>query len=216
MIKKLALLCIIPLFFAAHLMGAGVNGVPEKVLRSVYGHYVFNGDRHGDFVGNYVIVLNDGSEWKVHPDDTNKFSRWEINDIVHTKVRTSFYWFKREHKFELFNHTRNEAVKVMLVNYPIEPMTIRDVRIDTKYYVQEHQNGTRTVDIIYTYNVLLSDRSLWTIKDRGQALNLLKVGRFVYLGLKHKANTYSYFFILGTEREAKWYESGNGLNFQGR
>lgn len=199
MINKIALFCLIPLFLAAQVMGAIVNGVPEDALRYVYGHYAFYGDRHGDFVGDYVVVLNDGSEWKVHPEDSNVFSQWEINDIVHPRVRTSHYWFKREHKFELFNHTRKQTVKVMLVRYPTNPLRVTDVTVElTKIII------TKRPWVInhYTYHAHLNDGTTWQFDSN--VGNLLTVGKFLYLGVNDTAEGYTYFFILGSEREATW------------
>ncbi len=221
MIKKIALFCMLPLFLATNLMANNFYGCPDHVLRSIYGYYTFAGDRHEDFVGDCVAVLNDGSEWKVHPSDTNKFNLWNINDIVHSRVRTSFYWFKREHKFELFNHSINQTVRVMLVRYPYAALAVtgfQDVEVSRELKVRALIDAYGEVicdsygDPIYesywlisyvTY-IYLNDGTVWTVKNNAGAFNL---GSFVYLSANNTADGFKYFFILGSEREALWTEA---------
>ncbi len=218
MIKKLALLCILPMFFAGQATAEIVNGTPDHVLRTIEAYYDFPGDRHGDFVGDVTVILNDQSEWKVHPDDTEKFATWYINDIVHPRVRTSSYWFKREHKFELFNHTRRDTVRAMLVKYPGNTMIVggtQDYEVERQLKTRPMKdnngeivldnNGQKVMesywDIKFERLVFFYDGSIWSVKDH---LNEFKSGKFVYLSANNQTDSISYFFIIGSEREALW------------
>lgn len=216
MIKKIFLFSILPLFLMAQ--GFAAPGVPDHVLRSISSVYTFDGDRHNQFAGDYVTVLNDESEWKIHPQDSEKYSQWSTGDIVHPRVRTSFYWFKREHKFELYNHTRNESSRVMLISYPANPLyvfDIQDIEVDRKLETKELKDkyGKIVLDsagfpvyedqwvITYKTFVYLSDGTAWNITTNKDAF---KVGKFVYLGLNENSDGFYYFFITGSEREALW------------
>ena len=112
--------------------GSQFGATPEFLLRTFEAVEVFEGDRHNEFAGNFIAVLNDASRWKVHPMDEEKFRQWTIDDVVHIRLRTSKYWFKREHKFELYNHMKKESVRAMLINYPTQPLfvqTFQDVEV---------------------------------------------------------------------------------------
>lgn len=78
----------------------------------------YNGDRSGRFVGDPLATLSDGSQWKVHPDNKKRFFDWQQGDKVYILPRTSFYWFKREHKFKMYNATKDQYIKVMFIRYP--------------------------------------------------------------------------------------------------
>lgn len=171
---------------------------------------LYHGDNHGDFKNNYVAILSDGSRWKIHPDDADKFSSWTINDECHIAVRTSFYFFKREHKFELFNHTRNESVRAMIVRYPPDPLKI----IDMDIYVYEtwYETICQTDEeghVIYCYEeerrsyeakIYLSDGTIWIARNFGS----FDVGAFVYVGYNIKNGGIYCFMLTGAQREAVW------------
>src|ERR1700722_14637798 len=61
-----------------------------KLSSSLISVYTFEGDSHGDFQGDLAVLLSDGSAWKVHPDDRDKISNWNIGDSMHISLRTSF------------------------------------------------------------------------------------------------------------------------------
>lgn len=199
MIKKFALFCVLPLFLAAQAMGSVVNRVPDHILRSVYANYAFPGDRHEEFVGDYVVVLNDGSEWKIHPEDSDVFRQWEMNDIVHPRVRSSHYFFKREHKFELVNHTRRQTAKVMLVKYPTHPLIVMDTILE----ITDQFISNKKIISVYTTHIYLSDGTVWRVA--GNQKHLFTNYRFVYLSVNDTADGFAnFFFIVGSEREAVW------------
>jgi len=167
----------------------------------------FRGDKHGQFKDDFVAVLSDGSAWKIHPTEQTKFSNWAVNDVIHVAVRTSFYWFKREHKFELVNHTRNERLKVMLVQYPRTPLTVvlaETVLVGYSYVPHTtYINGTPITTYSHVPNyekkVALNDGSMWKIDGKYSSFSL---GNRVYLGVNLINDRFSYFLITGLEREA--------------
>jgi hypothetical protein len=177
------------------------------------GSYEFQGDSHGDFRGDIVAVLSDGSQWKVHPDHPRKFSRWDVGDIIHVEYRTSFYWFKREHKFHLYNHSNGEYVKVMLANYGDESLVVvnaskpcaTDSITVPIYSVDSSGNwyvsGYDQVPCGYRSVITLSDGTVWNINKK---FSNFKYGRKVYVGYNESATAYRPFLISGTEREASW------------
>lgn len=195
----------------------------RNLFNTLVGSYNFDGDRHGDFVGDYVAILQDGSEWKIHPDDQEKFAKWLMNDLVHTEVRTSFYWFKREHKFSLKNHNNGDSVRAMLIRHAAYPLMIQSISepFPTKTDVEairqsvfwEDENGNIHEDSIiigyqdvpscYKREIILSDGSIWWIKPNCD-LCAFSMGQFVLVGYNDKSSGQRPFLLTGTEREAKW------------
>ncbi|MEM1282834.1 MAG: hypothetical protein AAGG81_04695, partial [Chlamydiota bacterium] len=177
------------------------------------GAYIFQGDSHGDFRGDYVAVLSDGSQWKVHPDQPEKFQGWNVGDRIHVEVRTSFYWFKREHKFHLYNHNNGEYIKVMLVDYGDQPLVVIDATkpVATDSYtvpiIRTDSNGNiyvvghREVPCSYQSYVTISDGSVWTISKE---FSKFKYGRKVYVGYNESSVSIDPLLISGIEREASW------------
>lgn len=206
MFKNFLSLFIISLFLISQAFGDNSNVVPEGFLRSISSVYLFKGDRHHQFAGNYVAVLNDGSEWKVHPEDSAKYREWNINDIVHPRFRTSSYWFKREHHFKLYNHNRNETVRVMLVRHATVPFQIIDkqtVEVNRRLCQEIDEKGFPQGNywtITYRTYLYLNDSSIWAVDD----LQYFENGKFIYIGLDSNSDGFTYFFIAGTEREAVW------------
>ena len=109
----------------------------------------FAGDRHGAFRGDLVAKLSDGSEWKVHPENRDSFSRWCQGDVVRVMARTDWYWFKREHKFSLYNYNTNESVKVMIVAHKLFPESLRIASVDYYYGGYTYVPVTETVTIYH-------------------------------------------------------------------
>ena len=79
---------------------------------------IYPGDMDGEFKGDFVAELDDGSAWKVHPDHAQLYSTWQPGENVHIAPRTTSYWFKREHKCMICNLDRKESVFVMPVRTP--------------------------------------------------------------------------------------------------
>ena len=207
MFLRMCFMSVLSFFFVTGAFAVPVN-IPN--MQYLTGAGVFNGDRHGDFRNDYVAILSDGSEWKIHPQDRDMFSNWNINDYVHIRVRTSFYWFKREHKFEMYNHTRNEAARVMIIQYPYYPLII----VNTQTYLTnselvpittKDENGNEYTDyyLVNTYEkvIYLNDGSAWIIKNDIDSFNQ---GNYVYLGVNDARDGMYFFVLTGTEREAAW------------
>jgi hypothetical protein len=202
MIRKISFLFLLPLFF--------LQGAIFGNTYAINSTSTFSGDSHGEFFGNSVTILSDGSAWKVHPDDELKYSLWLPGETVHPQVRTSFYWFKREHKFELQNLCRNESIRVMLVQYPTYPLYITHVDwVEHGGYYTTHKTKDASGNSyslikwnpLYLKNVYLNDGSIWHIVTDNKNF---KEGKFVYSGIQTNANGFEYFLIAGTEREAVW------------
>ncbi len=191
-----------------------------SVTQTLEDKLVFGGDRHGEFEGDLVAFLSDGSAWKIHPTQRQQFRTWENGDQVRIKVRTDHYWFKREHKFSLYNETRGEALKVMIVRHIDTPIQLKIVSTDL--YVKEYtttpvssyqwvfENGQmREREVVqfitipvYRKVLVLSDGSSWVIKDN---IDEFRINSYVYVGAQgNPKNWYDFIMITGTEREAIW------------
>lgn len=202
---KLFLIPLFSIFFLTGFLEAGYFQQLEEIS-------VFEGDRHGKFEGDLIAILSDGSAWKIHPKDRTMFQDWNIHDVINAEVRTSFYFFKREHKFALYNHNRNESARVML----LQPAQDSPIIIATEVY----KAGTKLVPYtwtdgngfthtsyytkdIYEKKLLLSDNTVWVIKDH-KKFDHIVLGQQVYMGINRHKIGFSFFLISGTEREAKW------------
>lgn len=204
-------LALFSLFFSL-LFGTANGNTYDTTIQYLNNSYLFDGDRHGRFSGDFVCVLNDGSGWKVHPKDTEKYRLWSPGDILHVQVRTSFYFFKREHKFELQNYSRNEIVRVMLVQYPSEPLSInaiQNVQVDGYYGTKSTKdiNGnTQTIKEwvpIFQKEIYLNDGTVWRLEKQKDA-NAFDQGKYVYFSVQKESSGFWYYFIAETEREAVW------------
>lgn len=208
MFNKFLFIHILVLFFTISLYSLDIH-VPVYTIQA---KNVFDGDRHDDFKNDLVAVLSDGSCWKVHPKDTIKFNGWDYNDVVQVRKRTSFYWFKREHKFELFNHFNGESIRVMLVGYPKDSTYIQA----TETYLAETQIRSYSwVDAsgwvhyqyypvsIYHKLLYLSNGTLWIIMDNSD-FSYFNVNDLVYMGFNNDKRGVSPFLISGIAREARW------------
>ena len=190
-----------------------LNESLSQVSSVIEGFYLFEGDKHGDFKGNLVAVLSDGSAWKGHPDSCKILRCWEVGNSIHIKVRTSWYWFKREHKFLLYNHDRKESVKAMLVQYEDLPLKISytsgvyPTAMEPVPHWGYDGNGNYVI-LYWTYEpcnfrkyLLLSDGSEWTISNN---FKYFDYGANVYIGFNTNGDKPTFFLITGQEREAKW------------
>lgn len=170
----------------------------------------FDGDTYGDFAGDYVITLSDGSAWKVHPKDREKFELWRLDDTIQVNARNTFYWFKREHKFELHNLTCDDKARVMLLGYPEEPLVI----VDSEVFVMRWMTVGNTYQIaqgiyythydnvpVYGKRLFLNDGSVWEIS---KGFSNFMVGDSVYIGSNDPKDPEYSFLISGRERAAVW------------
>lgn len=184
--------------------------IHPNCYQQIIGETVFEGDRHGDFKGNSVAILEDGSYWKIHPKDTDLFASWDLGDVVRIGYRTSSYWFKREHKYHMYNVTKKEEARVMLIQHQGEPQELRVVTKrnvsgvdDLVYYLKEHRiamwptrnsiNFSWKGDHNYFHYshvfciVTLSDGSMWLLITKHSNLKLTSK---VYVGTQNGARIY--------------------------
>ena len=163
--------------------------------------YAYEGDEDLNFVGDPVAVLEDNSCWKIHPQHIETFGQWEVGANVHIGLRTEWYWFKREHKFLLVNHDRNEAIPVMLVRSP----SLNIAKVSQPQPTQRRDMGWGPA--FYTYfdyrrNLTLSDGSLWDIENNHE--NDFSVDSPVYIGYHTGKNGIALFLIGGIEKNGVW------------
>lgn len=146
----------------------------------------FEGDEDLDFVGDPVAILEDTSRWKIHPNYVEQFASWKIGERVHIGQRTDWYWFKREHKFLLVNHDRNESIPVMLVWVGDAPLSIASV---------SKSNATPSFTTL-----TLSDESVWEMESTTS--ELFSEEACIYIGYNFDADQHHFFFIAGIEKNA--------------
>jgi len=100
----------------------------------------------------------------------------------------------------------------MLVEHAWDPLII----IEAQTYLSGQElipyNYTDAYGIIqtqyywvnkYERKLLLSDGSIWVIRNRGQ-FKYFVIGKEVYVGVNGRKDNFDYFLIVGREREAKW------------
>ena len=185
----------------------------SKLSSYMMGFDVFLGDKHGDFKGDLIAILSDGSAWKIHPNDREKASSWELDSSVHISLRTSFYWFKREHKFLLCNHDKGDSVKVMVVKYAESPLQIIETSgiyptnmIEVEEYMGNDIRGypifeEEIIPTDFKKDIVLSDGTVWVIGEKFQDF---RPEIPVYMGVKETEEGTKRFLICGNEREAVW------------
>lgn len=223
LLVSLALLCnfVAGTFLVAGSVRPIYQDVYLQVEQSLTGTEIFRGDRHGEFKGDYVAALSDGSAWKIHPSDREMYERWDVYDIIRVKARTDFYWFTREHKFYLYNQTRDESVKAMLIQHKGYFHQLRIVSTETyAKFIRSVAVETRVLDnltgkykTVITYEnepsqlrkiIRLTDDSYWVIKDQDK-FDLFTLERPVFIGAQGSStNFYDFVLIVGDEREADW------------
>lgn len=195
MLKKI---CFTSLFvLLLPLLPAAVNAT------CIDGFFVCQADAQGDFKGDTILRLNDGSAWKVHPTQTQKANKWYMGDNVHVTVRTSHYFFKREHKFLLVNDNLKESVKVMLFDYGPYARYV----VDTSYPAAAELEEESEENLGNKYgqlNLHISDGSVWTIKKDFDSFD---IGTSVYYGCKEEKDDVQPFLIRGLQREATWHKA---------
>jgi hypothetical protein len=174
----------------------------------------FEGDKHQEFKNDLAVRLSDGSCWKIHPKDRNKFQYWQHNDAIVVRLRTSHYYFKREHKFEFYNYHNDETVRVMLLEHPVNPLIVAhsevylvDQQIKVSTWVDAfgfiHYN-TYTVDI-YEKAITLNNGVNLIIKNP-KLFAYYEKGERVYMGYNTSKTNAALipFLISGVQREAVW------------
>lgn len=178
------------------------DGVIEAV-------YPFKGDSKGEFVGDLVFRLNDGSEWKTHKKDAKTTKRWSQSDFIEVSIRTSFYFFKREHKFILTNHTRKETARAMIINYQYNPVFVKHVellevdrKLMDKYETHDGQVVKVKEWVVYYHQFLhLSNGEIWRNKSPDYSF---KEGAFVYVVYSYSSDGFETAVVRGTGRNSYW------------
>lgn len=207
------------LIFSTMTLEAGFWDMYSPSMQNLQGIRIYEGDRDGSFSGDLVAILSDGSGWKIHPDHPDIFNSWEEGDWIHIDIRTSWYWFKREHKFLLHNYTRSETVKAMLIQHADSPLCIVDTdshlgivdtdsHLETKFvtvYEEDEEGNEHIVERSETGSKLqkdlyMSDGSIWTIDETDD----FKIGDYVHVGVNAGAESFQFFLICGVEKTAKW------------
>lgn len=181
-------------------------------IHEMIGFFQFEGDKHGEFKEDVVVILDDISLWKVHPDpdQIEVFKYWKMGEKVHVAARTSWYFFKREHKFMLCNHDRNETVKVMMVGSSSLIALADDPQASATYNYQ---------DIDFRVNITLNDGSDWEVEVPSNEMTRQRKdmhfapGTPAFVGYNDEGDGEVCFFIINeVEREAvwRWARKGNG------
>ena len=178
------------IFFLCALFSLSFSVLHASDIHTFLHRYVeaceFEGDEDLDFVGDPVAILEDASRWKIHPNFVEHFASWQLGDTIHIGRRTDWYWFKREHKFLLINHDRNESIPVMLVWVGDAPLNITTM----------NKSDAASTFITLT----LSDDSVWEMENTTSAL--FSEQARIYIGYNSDADKNQFFFIGGIEKYA--------------
>lgn len=183
----------IRLFFFVLLMPFLVRGA------EIAGFARFQGDSYQGFKGDPVVVLDDGSLWKVHPGKKNEINSWKVGDKIRVSFRESCYILKREHKFLLINYDTENAAPAMIVDYGATPVTVAHVSesyTDWRGQISQYFNAGRVVDLI------LSNGRKFVVSDHPTAI---QVGDPVYCSMKELNEDVLPFIITGLERDSDWH-----------
>ncbi len=178
--------------------------IHPAVNQQIVGRSIYEGDHHGDFKGDLLVILNDGSSWKIHPKDTKMLAYWEPSDQVHIAYRKSHFHFKREHKFFLRNQAKGEEARVILIEHKEDPLELKIVSIDEAWFKhfelrdyllandihlwpeRSSENSLTMCCHRWSYGtyyafIILSDGSLWLTLNRNHGLDLSSQ---VYVGIE--------------------------------
>jgi hypothetical protein len=176
----------------------------DPFIHKLSGYATYEGDKQGDFKGDIVALLDDGSSWKVHPKHEAQFLSWTPGQNIHVGRRESHYFYKREHKFTLVNHDLGEEVFVMLVRTP-HVVIHSGQSVPTVKAVTANANGKETVRYLnYKKNITLSNGDLWEIESEAMDPEFA-FGAEAYVGYNRSHDAEDrvlYFIIGGKEREA--------------
>ncbi len=212
------------LFFLIALIPCLAWSEDEKSLLSTFIHEykancIYEGDAEGYSSGDFIAVLDDGSQWKIRSKDLERFSKWNFGDKVHIGVQTSWYLFKKN--FLLVNHENNESLEVLLIETPLIVYHSEQPQ-PTKYI--DHGLGLRTYHD-YRQNIITSDGQKWEIIDP-KSKNSFPQDSPIYIGYNEYSTSQSipgtsqvleegkkyvtFFIINGTGQNANWWWAGTG------
>lgn len=190
--------------FSQYLCSAQIYKSSDPFIHNYQGHYLYEGDIKGNYKGDLAVILDDGSTWKVHPNYNELLDDWEIGDLVHVEERF-FCLLKRDHKFMLFNHQKNQRLSVMLINTPLV-VRVAELPFPTSRTAQpwpwpEYIYGD------YRQNIILSDGSRWEIHTGNEETAFAK-NTPAYVGYREEgtgSEVHRFFFVIGgTGKEATW------------
>lgn len=191
----------------------------ESELISPYIHkyeanFIYEGDNEGKFKNDFVAVLDDGSQWKIHSKNYEQFSKWNIGDLVHIELQTQTEWYLfKKYDLLLFNHECNESIEVSLLQTPLT-ISLSENPQPTSYidsgFGKTYQN--------YRQNITTSDGQQWEIIDPELKKSFPKdtpvyIGYNVYNSLPSSILCYvledgkkyvSFFIINGAEQKLNW------------
>lgn len=177
------------------------------------GFHLFNDEEGGPFQGNLVADFSDNSSWKVHPKDTGIAAAWQPGETVYIRPRTSFYWFKREHKFEIYNHNRRESVRAMLAYHQDRPHEILEASdvfasrgVERPLYGTDKNGESAIVGFFaletdYRRVLMLDDGSFWEIMDHVESF---VPGATIYIGFNDSKEVDLPILITGKGTAAVW------------
>lgn len=173
---------------------------------------IFQGDSHDEFAGDYVAVVEDMAGWKIHPEDRAKYESWAAGDRVRIRYRTEPYWFKREHKFWMYNHMKDETCRVMIVQHseqPVKSIVFEETLTKEVKFRKQKVVWGQVIEyecwetVPYAKILELSDGSVWKIQNPEKFDKYTK-GTPVYVGVQGTPDIeYDFILITGLEREAE-------------
>lgn len=164
----------------------------------------FQGDKYGDFAGDRVAILDDGSCWKIHPKDTTKFFKWKMNETMHVECREKDYWFSRQHYFYLVNHATSQKVRVMPAKFGSHAVKIKET-IMTEASTWAAGNS---IYCSHEKKVTLSDGSEWYIFGASPGITRGKQAYVSYHNFKNGRQ--QFFIIVGTGRDVDFHALYSG------
>lgn len=215
--KNLFFICFSLLFSFFNVSSKAIGEIYQPKMDYIEDITLYNGDSKGNFKNDLVVISSDGSAWKVHPKDREKLNHWKIHDIIQVWARTSFYWFKQEHKFKLYNISLDDSVRVMLVKYPSNPLYILETETrlsgrDIITHTYKDQDGN--IQYIYQYvdiyekKLYLSDKTIWILSTKKSSndvfFNYFNQGDFVYVGSRCSNEGFKFFIASGIESQSEW------------
>ncbi|MCB1117782.1 MAG: hypothetical protein KDK50_04285 [Chlamydiia bacterium] len=183
--KKIAIFTL--LAFTATLSAfAHFEKIYPDALQEVVSKQIYRGDTNGDFKGDTVYILSDGSHWKIHADDLGKCSSWQNGQPVNIRARMDWcLWCKPKHQFLIYNRALNETAKVMLVAHAAQPKKIVKVEVLSSLYAL----------------VTLSDSKEWIVPRKISFIP----GERIYVGSQGiYGKDRDFVLIKGRESESQW------------
>lgn len=128
----------------------------------------YEGENDGKFKDDILVSLSDGSQWKIHPQDTHSIKDFNVGEDIYLGVRLRTYFFNRDHFFTISKKGTFSIVRVKLIKMPEEPLKIVNIKESINF-------------IKYYRNLTLSDGSEWVITEDFQYYD---IGDTVYVSCR--------------------------------